>query len=85
MKLQSSVPEYIDSHNSLREPKPTPLPAHGLQPLLFFLLLFLLRTLLLPAHKIACRRKQNGINNHPYNKDTKVEADSGMQVKQDLM
>ena len=75
----------MGSLNSLREPKPTPLPAHGRQPLRFFLLLFLLRTLLLPAHEIACRRKQYGIDDHPCNKNTKVEADSRMQIKQDLM
>ncbi len=76
---------YIGSHNSFRQSKSTPLPAHGFQPLLFFLLLFLLRTLLLPAHKIASGRKKDGINDHPCNKDTKVEADSRMQVKQDLV
>ena len=75
----------MGSLNSFRQPKPTPLPAHGRQPLLLFRLLFLLRTLLLPAHKIACRRKQYGIDNHPYNKNTNVEADSGMEVEQDLM
>ena len=68
-----------------RQPKPTPLPAHGFQPLLFFLLFFLLRTLLLPAHKIACRRKKYGIDDHPCNEDTEVKADSGVQIEQDLM
>lgn len=75
----------MGSLNSFREPKPTPLPAHGFQPLLLFRLFFLLRPLLLPAHEIACRCKQYGIDDHPGNKNTKVKADSGMQVKQDLM
>ena len=40
---------------------------------------------MLPAHEIAGRRKQDGINDRPGDENTEVKADTGVEVEKDLM
>lgn len=59
--------------------------AHCRQPLLFFQVLEAVFALALPTHKIAGEGEDGSVDGDPGEEDAKVEAEPGMQVKQDLM